>query len=102
MEIQLTKIELEHRLEISPMTLYLWQKGSDTTPPLPHVKIPKGSKNTILFCYEEVLKWLIEYRPALVAKLGVPCGCKRCARNDRVQNNISSSLTRSDSIVALT
>lgn len=91
MQTYLTKQEIEHRLEISPMTLYLWQKGKEDLPQLECVKVPRGKMNGILFKFEVVEDWLKKYRPKIVGKLYVPCGCKRCNKqHGRVQAGIPS------------
>ncbi len=100
MDETLTKIEVEHRLEITPMTLYLWQKGQGQWPVLPCIKVPKGERNAIFFDYKTTKNWLQQYRPNLVKKLEKPCECKRCEKTRGTQASISPKPEGSNSVVA--
>lgn len=85
----LTSQQIEHRLDITPMTLYLWRKPSATMPAIPHIVQKRGNRNAIFFPIDEVEKWIELYRPEkkdLIRK--DDCGCWHCNRRRRKANDL--------------
>lgn len=62
---KLTTSHLTKMFDVTPMTIYLWRKGTASRPPLPVVKPGKADRpNAIRFDPSKVEKW--------ASKVGVP------------------------------
>lgn len=79
--MEITQKQLEHRLEVTPMTLYLWRKGEGFSYPLPCNVDPSGKKNRVAYDEDSVLKWLEVHRSNLVQKFKEDgCECSSCTK----------------------
>lgn len=62
---KLNTAHLTKMFDVTPMTIYLWRKGSASRPPLPVTKPTKTQRpNAVLFDPAKVEKW--------ASKVGVP------------------------------
>lgn len=86
--ILLTQKQLEHRLHVSPMTIYLWRNPSaqeakepSVDEPLPTVIQPKGVfRHSVYYNEKDVREWLVRNRPAMVDSFDTDeCMCKKCS-----------------------
>lgn len=80
MEQILTQKQLEHRLGVTSMTIFLWRKGYKTMAPLPCTVTRRGEQgHKVIFSIPDVRNWLHNYRPKLEDKLEKSiCKCRSC------------------------
>ena len=98
----LTQKQLQHRLGVTPLTLYQWRSSQD---PLPHHTIQKKSNKpgrlpVIHYDPVEVDDWVKKYKPLYVGKANQLCGCSYCEgreRTERGRNNSTASVEVVDS-----
>lgn len=64
----LTLREIARRLDITLMAISLWREGSEQREPLPVIITNRGGANRVSIVETELMKWLGEYRPDLLAR----------------------------------
>lgn len=89
-ELLLTSIQLQHRLDITAMTIHYWRQPAEDRPAIPHLVKKNGNKNAVFFPISEVEQWLNLYKPN---KKGMvredTCDCWHCKRRRRASDATS-------------
>lgn len=77
----LTTTQLQHRLDVTTMTVHLWRKGTAERPAIPFIRKKRGTKFAIFFPLELVENWLALYKAGRSELIREDhCDCKHCTK----------------------
>lgn len=93
----LTSRQLEHRLDVTPMTVWNWRQLEDPIPTtvLPGVK-GRGGGSPVRFPIGPVAEWLNRNRPTIVHKLFEDsCQCSHCVKMQKLTETVAAAIEKS-------